>query len=192
MLQPHWSPHVGHYVQTAVSSQSTHSTALNAHLTLSVILNCRWNVSIDVRWRIQDTYLCWVVPQTMQHIPHHETEKALLFKHEVHVQLDWQCKYDVILRRFRVTQWKSNKYYIFWVCLYSLKIRMPYAYALSSSVVCPALYSFSTLSHKGTILEKKSLNIKRVSLFPVQLLSVTFFILRSTEQDLNKFASVFL
>ena len=48
-------------------------------------------------------------------------------------------------------QWKSNKYYIFWVCVcvfVALGIQHAIACAILSSVVCPAVQSFSTLSHK--------------------------------------------
>ena len=41
-------------------------------------------------------------------------------------------------------QWKSNNYYVFWGCACSLR----YPCAILSSVACPALHSFSALSHK--------------------------------------------
>ena len=48
-----------------------------------------------------------------------------------------------------------------------------------SSVVCPALSYFSTLSHKLHNFQVKLLNIKWMFLFSLQILSETFHILRS-------------
>jgi len=45
---------------------------------------------------------------------------------------------------------------------------------------------FSTLSHKQYDLKKKSLDMKRVFRFSLQLFSETFFILRRTERDMIK------
>jgi hypothetical protein len=47
-------------------------------------------------------------------------------------------------------QWKSNKYYIFWVCVCSLGYP-----ACNAHVDCLALNNFSTLSQKGTSFEKE-------------------------------------
>ena len=50
----------------------------------------------------------------------------------------------------------------------------------------PALQYFSTYLKNDTIIEKKLLNTKCVFLFPQQLLSETFLIVRITEQDMIK------
>jgi len=56
---------------------------------------------------------------------------------------------------------------------------MQCACAILSSVACPALKQFPTLSHKRRDFQrKKSLNTKYVFWFSVQLLSETFLILR--------------
>jgi hypothetical protein len=53
-----------------------------------------------------------------------------------------------------------------------------------SSVDCPALPYFSTLSHKQHDFAKKLLNIKCASSFPLQLLSETFLIIKRLERDM--------
>jgi len=64
---------------------------------------------------------------------------------------------------------------------------MQCACAILSSVVCPALQKFfPNYLINGTILEKKSLNIKCVFRIFLKLLSETFFILRRTERDMIK------
>jgi hypothetical protein len=62
-------------------------------------------------------------------------------------------------------QWKSNKYYIFWVHVCSLMYPACNAHAPYCRVVCPALKYWSTLSHKRHDFEekKKLLNIKLCS-----------------------------
>ena len=60
---------------------------------------------------------------------------------------------------------------------------MQCAYAILSSVACPALQYFSNLSPKRTI--KKEL-LKCVFLFSLQLLSETFPILRRIERGIKK------
>ena len=53
-----------------------------------------------------------------------------------------------------------------------------------SSVFCPALHYFSTLSHKRhNFREKMLLSIKCVSLFSLQFFLEIFDILRRTERD---------
>ena len=65
---------------------------------------------------------------------------------------------------------------------------MQCACAILSSVACPALQHFSTLSHIGHDFRKKKefLNIKCVFRFSLQLLSETFLIIRRTEGDMIK------
>ena len=63
-------------------------------------------------------------------------------------------------------QWKSNKYYLFWVCVCSLSY--PWSCVLSHNIFAPYLI-------KSTILEKL-LNKICMFWFSVQLLSATFLI----------------
>ena len=63
---------------------------------------------------------------------------------------------------------------------------MQCAWAILSSVSCPALHYFSTSSHAWHDFRKTLLNIKYVFEFSLQLLSETFFILRITERVMTK------
>jgi hypothetical protein len=80
-------------------------------------------------------------------------------------------------------QCKSSNYYIFW--LYVCKLRYA-ACVILTSVVCPAVQYFSTLSHKRHDFRKFLLNKKCVFWFSLQLLSEAFLILRGPEQDIIK------
>jgi hypothetical protein len=53
-----------------------------------------------------------------------------------------------------------------------------------SSVACPAVPYFSTLSHKQLDLRENLLDTIRVFWFSVQLLSETFLILRRIQRDI--------
>jgi len=65
---------------------------------------------------------------------------------------------------------------------------MQCAFDLLSSVACPAVQYFSTLSHKRHDCRKKVLlNTKCVLWSSLQLLSETFFILRRTEREMIKY-----
>ena len=82
--------------------------------------------------------------------------------------------------------WKSNKYYILWVCVCSLRYPAGNAHA-SCCHLCPAsaLQYFSTLSHKRQNFRViKLLNTKCVFWLSLQLLSETFLILRRNERDM--------
>ena len=66
-----------------------------------------------------------------------------------------QCAYNVTLRRFCVTMFAVQKqYYIFWVCVCSLKYPACKTHCIFKWPVC--MYHFPpTLSHKGPIFRKK-------------------------------------
>jgi hypothetical protein len=63
---------------------------------------------------------------------------------------------------------------------------MQSAWAIWSSVACPALQYFSTLSHKQQDFREKLLKIKRVFRVSLQIVSETFFILRVNARDMIK------
>ena len=85
----------------------------------------------------------------------------------------------------QLLQWKGNKYYIFWVCVCSLRSTIQCACATLSSVACPTLWCFSMLSHKWHHFQQiRLLNIICVFWFARQLLSETFLILKRTEWDM--------
>ena len=106
-------------------------------------------------------------------------------------QHDRQCTYNVILRCVRATIFavESNKYCIFWVCIFSLSYRGYNAYAPYCHLWPVRFYNiFPHYLTNGTIFEKEKslLNIKCVFWFSLQLLSETFLILRSNERDAMK------
>ena len=86
--------------------------------------------------------------------------------------------------------WKSGKYYIFWVHVCSLRYpSMQCEYVILSSVACPFLQYFSTLSHirhdfRGEKRYWKQ-NVCFDAFFSVQVLSETFFILRRIERHVT-------
>jgi hypothetical protein len=86
-------------------------------------------------------------------------------------------------------QWKSNNYYVLWVCLcnFFFLSSVQCACTILSSVACPALQRFySHYLKKVTIFEKKKLlNIKYLYWFALKRLSETFLILRKTERDIG-------
>ena len=70
---------------------------------------------------------------------------------EVFQKQDRQCTYNVIQRHLRVTIFAGEKQYLLHipsVCLQPQVSSMECACAILSSMVCPALKYFSTLSHK--------------------------------------------
>jgi hypothetical protein len=100
---------------------------------------------------------------------------------------DRPCTYNVTLRRVRVTnvavEKKRNKYYIFWVCVFSLSYPRCQAHGPHYTVIRGLTGStifLSTLRDK--IFGKKSLNINRVFWFSLQHLSETFLVLRRSHR----------
>jgi hypothetical protein len=82
-------------------------------------------------------------------------------------------------------QWKSNKYYIFWVCVCSLRDPACYAHAPYCHLRPVRLYSiFPHYLINGTVSKTNWLNIKCVFWFSLQLLSESFPILRRNERDM--------
>jgi hypothetical protein len=84
-------------------------------------------------------------------------------------------------------QWKNNKYYTFRVCVCGL--RYPACNAHGPYCRLWPVWLYSIIPHyliKGTISEKKLLNMKGVFWFSLQLLSETFFILSRIERDIIK------
>jgi hypothetical protein len=83
--------------------------------------------------------------------------------------------------------WKSNNYYIFWVCVCSLSYPACNAHAPHSHLWPVCLYNILPryLLH-STIFGKKLLNMKCVFWFSLQLLSIIFLILRRNERDIIK------
>ena len=73
----------------------------------------------------------------------------------VRITLHWGASVQPLL------QWTSNMYYIFWVCIYSLSYpaRNPHVFILTS-MDCPAVQSFSTLTHKRHDFRKKKKGYK--------------------------------
>jgi len=63
---------------------------------------------------------------------------------------------------------------------------MQFACAILSSVACPALQYFSTLSPKRYDFREKLLNTKHVLWLYLKLLAETFLILRITERGMIK------
>ena len=81
-------------------------------------------------------------------------------------------------------QRKSNKYYIFWVCVCGLKYPAEIAYAPFWHLWSFRFYSiFPHYLTKSTILEKKVIEL---SWFSLQLLPKILFILRRNARDIIK------
>ena len=83
-------------------------------------------------------------------------------------------------------QWKSNKYYIFWMCVCSPRYPACNVHGLYCHLWPARLYSsFTHYFIKGTIFEKKKLfNKKCVYLCSLILLAETFLIPRRIERDI--------
>jgi len=109
-------------------------------------------------------------------------------RHEIITR--WVITYNIPLRRGRATivAVEINKYYIFWLCVCSLRypscnVHAPYCHLWRARL-------YDIVSHfliNGTVFEKKKLlNIKFVCWFSLRLLSETFLILRRSELDVIK------
>ena len=103
-------------------------------------------------------------------------------------QQDRQCTYNVTSRRFRaiLLQWKSNKNYIFWVCVcsviqYAMRMRHIVICGLSGSAFC------STLSHKRHDFRKQKILTHKMC---VLIFSTTFVINVSHSKRYHKYTQV--
>jgi len=61
-----------------------------------------------------------------------------------------------------INAWKSNKYYMFWVCICSLSYPVC---AILSSVACPSQQYFSSLSHKRHDFREREREREKKKLF---------------------------
>jgi hypothetical protein len=86
--------------------------------------------------------------------------------------------------RQALSQWKSNEYYINWVCVCSLRYPACNAHAPDCHLwLDRSTIFFPTYIKNVTIFGKTLLNIKCASWFSIQLLSETFFIVRINKRD---------
>ena len=84
-------------------------------------------------------------------------------------------------------QWKSNKYFIFWVCVCSLRYPTCKAHAPCRYLWPVLLYNiFPHYLIKGAIFRKKLLKIKCAFCISLHLLSEKFLIIRRSERDMIK------
>jgi hypothetical protein len=90
-------------------------------------------------------------------------------------------------------QWKSNRYYVPWVCVCSLKYATCNAHAPYSDLWPALLYNiFPNYLVNGTIFDKKKiLNIKCVFFIFSTKFSETFLILKTTERHTIKNVNCF-
>jgi len=80
-------------------------------------------------------------------------------------------------------QWKSGKYYVFWVCVCSLGYSACNAHTPYYHLWPAPLYNiFPHYLINGTIFGEKLLNIKCVFWFSLQIMSETFLILRKLNE----------
>jgi hypothetical protein len=104
----------------------------------------------------------------------------------VKINLDRQCTYNVTLRRVLATivVVENNNYYFFCVCVCRLRYPACNEHAPYSHLWPAALYNiFPRYIINVTISYKKLLNLKCVFWFSLQLLSVTFLMVRRTERS---------
>jgi len=89
--------------------------------------------------------------------------------------------HNVLLRSVHTTVLAEDKQYLSFIayceCVFVACI-------ILTSVACPTLQYFITLSHKRRDFREKSLNMKCVFRFSLQRFSETFLILRRTERDI--------
>jgi len=100
-------------------------------------------------------------------------------------QQDRQCTHNITLRHIvqLLLQWKSSRYYIFWLCVSSLRhaacnVHVSYCHLWPAQLYC--IFSHCLINGKTF---KKVTNVKCVFWFSLQLLSETFLILRRIEWD---------
>ena len=103
-------------------------------------------------------------------------------------ELERQCTYNVTLKRVRtaiVAVEKQGVLHTLSVCIGSLSYQACNAHAPYCQLWPAPLYNiFPHFLINGAIFEKKLVNTKCVFWFYIQLLSVTFLILRRNERDM--------
>ena len=110
----------------------------------------------------------------------------VVFRLQGNVRITWHSSAFVQT----LLQWKSNKYYILWMCVCSLRYpacnaHVPYDIVIRGLPGCTIFFSRYLIN--GTIVgEKKLMNIKTVFWFYLQHSSETFLILRGTERHMIK------
>jgi hypothetical protein len=101
---------------------------------------------------------------------------------EISIKQDGKCMYYV-----KLFSLKSNKYYIFWVCV-SVTIVIHHAMRMRrmilSSVVCPVLPYFSTLSRKRHDFRENFRGTENVFRYSLQHFSETFAVLKRSGRDI--------
>ena len=93
-------------------------------------------------------------------------------------------------------QWKSNKYYIYYVRVCSLSYpaftgHSPY-YMNISNGACKVLHHFSTYLINGTIFGNTLLHIICVFSFSVQIVLETFLIMRRSEGNMIIYIYIYI
>ena len=129
----------------------SYPAATGRHITIFFVAT-----SFDV-WTFRPGAFCWRTDSSLR--CNFDRPWSLLFQHfriwrfpfllcGMHSCSAMQCTNSVTTRRYRATtvQWENNKNYVFRECVFVPSMKC--AWAILSSVACPALLYISTLSHK--------------------------------------------
>ena len=111
-------------------------------------------------------------------------------QNQVITEPDKQCTYNITLLRFLqpLLQRKSNKYYILWVCVCSLRYPARNAHAPYSHLWPVRRYSFFQSFHELRDFRKRKKKLQKtkcVFWFSLHFLSEAFSILRRVERDMT-------